>query len=495
MRVSGILLHPTSLPGEHGIGDLGDWAFRFADYLAASGQRLWQVLPLGPPAQVNSPYDSCSSMAGNPLLISLVLLQRHGRLAPEDLAEVPLFSSGEVDFNAVAVFKWKLLRKAADEFFAHASPPDSQEFEQFCLGNAYWLDKHAAFSALRDENGAALWSEWRHRDNPEPEGVRLHKYIQFEFSRQWNVLKTYCNDRGIWILGDLPIFVSRDSADVWGNPQLFDLDERGNPRTVAGVPPDYFSSTGQLWGNPLYRWDAMEKAGYQWWIDRVRRMRDQFDLIRIDHFRGFEKYFVIPATAKTAIEGRWVEGPGDRLFAALSSVFEKLPFIAEDLGMITPEVLALRDRWGFPGMRVLQFAFADQSPHNPFQPHNYIPNCVVYTGTHDNDTTLGWFRGTSAGEVTQSPEQIRAEREFALRYLNSDGREIHWDFIRAAVSSLADTAIFPLQDVLGLGSEARMNLPSCAEGNWRWRFLPEQLAPELGHRLRELNRQYGRLAE
>jgi len=494
MRVSGILLHPSSLPGNHGIGDLGDWAYRFADYLAASGSGLWQVLPLGPPGQMNSPYDSSSSMAGNPLLISLDLIARQGLLQPGELAETPDFPAAEVDFVAVTEFKWRLLRKAAARFFSQASPASLSAFEQFCRDNSYWLDRHAVFSALRDENGGELWSRWRRRSDPDPADVRLHKYVQFEFSCQWNALRAYCHERGIRILGDLPIFVARDSADVWGHPELFDLDEQGDPRFVAGVPPDYFSSTGQLWGNPLYRWDEMERNGYRWWVDRVRRMLDQFDLIRIDHFRGFEQYFAIPAGAETARNGQWREGPKDRLFAALTAVFGKLPFIAEDLGLITAEVLALRDRWGFPGMRVLQFAFADPSSDSPFRPHNYIPNCVVYTGTHDNDTTLGWFRGTSAGEATRTPEQSRAEREFALRYLNSDGTEIHWDFIRAAISSLADTAVFPLQDVMGLGSEARMNLPSRAYGNWRWRFLPEQLAPQPCQRLRELNRQYQRTA-
>jgi 4-alpha-glucanotransferase len=493
MRVCGILLHPTSLPGRHGIGDLGDGAFQFADFLAESGQGLWQVLPLGPPAEANSPYKSCSSMAGNPLLISLDRLARQGWLVPEDLVGPPPFPSSHVDFSGVSEFKWKLLARAAQNFFSRAVPAEREEFETFCREQAFWLESYAVFAALRDENAGCLWTDWRRSKNPDSQNIRLHQYVQFEYFRQWNALKRYCNDRGIQIIGDLPIFIAHDSADVWANPELFDLDDQGSPCTVAGVPPDYFSATGQLWGTPLYRWDEMARREYRWWIDRIRCMLCQFDRIRIDHFRGFEKYYEIPADATTAMHGRWVEGPGDSFFAALSRVFPALPFIAEDLGLITPEVLELRDRWGFPGMRILQFAFGDGSAANPFQPHNYVRNCVVYTGTHDNDTTVGWFRGSGTADAMS--EQEREERKAALRYLNSDGTEIHWDFIRAAVASVADTAVFPLQDALGLGSEARMNVPSRAENNWRWRFLPEQLTPELRDRLRGLSRLYGRLPE
>ena len=492
MRTSGILLHPSSLPGGHGIGDLGDWAYRFADFLAAGGQGLWQVLPLGPPAEANSPYKSCSSMAGNPLLISLDMLVRQGKLSSADLEGVPGFPRGEVDYDAVAGFKWPLLRKAVRNFFAHAPAESRAEYDRFCSGNAFWLDSYATFSALRDENGGSLWTQWERSRDPEADNVLLHRYVQFEFYRQWHALRRHCNNSGIRIVGDLPIFVAQDSADVWANPGLFDLDAHGNPRMVAGVPPDYFSATGQLWGNPLYRWDAMERTGYQWWVDRMRCMLDQFDLVRIDHFRGFEKYYEIPADAETAIQGHWVEGPGDRFFAALAGIFAQLPVIAEDLGFITPEVHAMRDRWGFPGMRVLQFAFGDESPEHPFKPHNFVRNCVVYTGTHDNDTTLGWFRDLGSGASPQQREGRCAERDRALHYLNSDGKEIHWDFIRAAVASVADYAVYPLQDVLGLGSEARMNLPSRAENNWRWRFLPEQLKPELSGRLMEMSRLYER---
>jgi 4-alpha-glucanotransferase len=321
--------------------------------------------------------------------------------------------------------------------------------------------------------------------------VLEQKFMQFHFFRQWSALKKYCNERGIRIVGDVPFFVADDSADVWANPELFDLDETGRPRNVAGVPPDYFSATGQLWGNPLYRWNAMAETGYRWWIDRIRGVLDLVDVLRIDHFRGFEKYYAIPGGAKTAEHGQWLDGPGDRLFAALQAELGKLPFIAEDLGYITPEVHALRDRWGFPGMRVLQFAFTNESSTDYFKPYNYIPNCVVYTGTHDNDTTAGWFHHSEYS--TRTAEQARWEREFALRYVRTDGTLIHWDFIALAVSSVADTAIFPLQDVLGLGSEARMNIPAKAKMNWRWRFQEDQLKPELSEKLRLLNRIYGRL--
>ncbi|MFH1575103.1 MAG: 4-alpha-glucanotransferase [Acidobacteriota bacterium] len=491
-RVSGILLHPTSLPGKFGIGDLGEPAFRFADFLQQSGQQLWQVLPLGPTGYGHSPYQSLSSMAGNPLLISLEGLVQDGWLSEADLAQAPRFPADRVDYGAVAPFKWDLLRKAARNFSAAPAHPLRPEFERFCAEKNAWLQGFAEFAALKDAKGGARWTEWPPGLKPDPERVRLHKFMQFVFFRQWRRLWQYCRERSIRVMGDIPIFVDHDSADVWANPALFDLDAAGLPRSVAGVPPDYFSETGQLWGNPLYRWEVMEQTGYQWWVDRVRGMLDQVDWIRLDHFRGFEKYYRIPAEARTAVEGTWVEGPGNRFFSSLEQALGRLPFIAEDLGYITPEVHALRDRWGFPGMRVLQFAFGNQHPDDPFKPHNFIRNCVVYTGTHDNDTTVGWLHG-GIRDTTISAEQARAEREFALRYLNSDGREIHWDFIRAAIASVARVAVYPLQDVLGLGSEARMNTPAQPDGNWGWRFRQDRLTAEVATRLRELARTYGRL--
>jgi 4-alpha-glucanotransferase len=487
MRKSGILLHPTSLPGECGIGDLGEQAYRFADFLAEGGQQLWQILPLGPPGFANSPYQAYSSMACNPLLINLQTLADQGWLSPEDLAEAPQFPDSAVDFNAVIPFKSRLIKKAAAAFSRRDSDPLRGEFIEFCAETESWLNPFSEFAALKEIHGGSAWTGWNHEVCAKPGDILIQKFIQFEVFRQWTSLKKYCNERGIDIIGDLPIFVAHDSADVWSNPGMYDLDELGHPRTVAGVPPDYFSKTGQRWGNPLYRWEEVERTGYRWWIERVRSMLKMVDVIRLDHFRGFEKYWEIPAGCETAEGGRWVEGPGDRFFAALRDVLGTLPFIAEDLGFETPEVHALRDRWGFPGMRVLQFAFADELPHNPHKPYNFVRNCVVYTGTHDNDTTAGWF---AAGDRNG---QLRREREFALRYMGSDGTHAVWDFIRLALASAADAAILPMQDILELGSEARMNLPGTVGNNWRWRMREAQLKPDLSSRLRDMSLIYGRM--
>ncbi len=491
MRKSGVLLHPTSLPGRYGIGDLGKWAYRFADALGDSGQSLWQVLPLGPPGDGDSPYQCFSSLAGNPLLISLEDLAGAQLLSVADLEQAPRFPDSYADFGAVIPFKMKLLRKAARAFFRFGEGELQREFQRFCEEERWWLESYARFAALKEANGGVAWTDWKDRSDPNPRAVRERMFMQFEFFRQWRALKKHCNARGIALIGDIPIFVAHDSADVWGNPELFDLETSGRPHTVAGVPPDYFSTTGQLWGNPICRWDVMEQSGYRWWIDRVRLTLKLVDIIRIDHFRGFEKYYAIPGDARTAEHGRWMQGPGDRLFAALEKELGSLPFIAEDLGYITPEVHALRDRWGFPGMRVLQFAFGNTSREDPFKPHNFIRNCVVYTGTHDNDTTVGWFNMTggdgAAGTAGDSNERLRA-----LKYTNSDGKEVHWDFIRLASASVADTCLFPLQDVLGLGSEARMNRPGTTQGNWRWRFEEQQLLQEHLERLREISELYGR---
>ncbi|NWG12305.1 MAG: 4-alpha-glucanotransferase [Acidobacteria bacterium] len=491
-RRSGILLHPTSLPGRFGIGDLGPWAYKFVNFLVESAQSVWQILPLGPPGLGNSPYMCYSSMAGNPMLISLERLAGEGWIAPDELDSAPRLPEDRVDFDAVASFRWALLRKAAQAFFERCSSWQRRDFESFCEDKRSWLDNYASFAALKEAGGESAWPDWPKEAAPPPSELLTQKFVQYEFFRQWRALRSYCADRGIEIIGDLPIFVAHNSDDVWAHPELFDLDEKGYPRTIAGVPPDYFSSTGQCWGNPLYRWDVMEQTGYAWWIERIRAMLELVDVIRIDHFRGFEKYWEIPGDATTAQKGRWVDGPGDRFFAALEHALGRLPFIAEDLGYITPEVHALRDRWGFPGMRVLQFSFCHESADDPFKPYNFIRNCVVYTGTHDNDTTLGWFNDQGNGNSTRSPEAIRAERDFVLRYLGTDGREIHWDFIRLAMSSVADVAVFPMQDVLGLGSEARMNLPASTENNWTWRFEEHMLRREQSDRLREFSRSYGR---
>lgn len=488
MRKSGILLHPTSLPGELGIGDLGNWAYRFADFLAESGQQLWQILPLGPTGFGHSPYQTYSSIAGNPLLISLRACVEQGWLDPEDLQNAPRFPAGRVDFDAVIPIKTKLLKKAAAAFFQKDPNPLRKEFEEFCAEESCWLETFAAFAVLKEANANLSWTNWNPAISAEAQGILDQKFIQFEFFHQWKALKGYCNKRGIEIIGDIPIFVAHDSADVWANPELFDLDRDGNPKTVAGVPPDYFSETGQRWGNPLYLWDAMEDTGYSWWIGRVRSVLSTVDIIRLDHFRGFEKYWSIPAQCTTAVEGQWVEGPGDRLFQALENALGKLPFIAEDLGYITPEVHELRDRWNLPGMRVLQFAFVDESPANPHKPHNFIRDCVVYTGTHDNDTSAGWFAAISH-------DRDRAEKEAALLYMGRNGADAVWNFIRLALSSVANTAILPMQDILGLGSEARMNTPSTVGSNWNWQMLEDYLNSELALRLRKMNQLYGRLPD
>jgi 4-alpha-glucanotransferase len=486
MRKSGILLHPTSLPGEWGIGDLGKWAYRFVDFLVESGQQLWQILPLGPPGCGHSPYQAFSSIAGNALLISLTALVQEGWLSPEDLQQVPSFPVSTVNFDSVIPSKLRLIKKASTAFFRQDSHPLRRDYDEFCNRMKSWLDSYAEFAALKVANRDNAWPHWTQKTVENEQDVLDQKFIQFEFFRQWKSLKRYCNERGIEIIGDIPIFVAHDSADVWANPELFDLDENGNPGTIAGVPPDYFSETGQCWGNPLYRWDAMERSGYRWWIDRIRFMLEMVDIIRLDHFRGFEKFWEIPGGSPTAATGRWVPGPGHRFFEVVLASLGKLPLIAEDLGYITPEVHELRDRWGFPGMRVLQFAFGDQSLDNPHKPHNFIRNCIAYTGTHDNDTTAGWFQ-------RRNDERARGEIELALRYMGKSANDAAWDFIRLVLSSVADIAIVPMQDVLGLGSEARMNIPSTVENNWRWRMREDQIRSDLAARMREMNLMYGRL--
>ncbi|MFQ5593324.1 MAG: 4-alpha-glucanotransferase [Anaerolineae bacterium] len=491
-RSSGILLHPTSLPGLFGIGELGEPAYQFVDFLHASGQRLWQVLPLGPTGYGDSPYQSFSAFAGNPLLISLDELVKEGTLSSTDVADTPRLPANSVDYGRVIDCKMTLLRLSFKRFKAHASWAQRGEFMAFCDAYRDWLDDFVLFMALKDIFDGAAWNTWdadvAARDADAVSAVarelnnqmEFHRYLQFQFFRQWLALKRYANQRGIRIIGDIPIFAAYDSADTWSNPDLFYFDEDGTPTVVAGVPPDYFSPTGQLWGNPLYRWDVMAETGYAWWIERFRATFRLFDIVRVDHFRGFEAYWEVPATEKTAVKGRWVKGPGAELFHHVEQALGKLPIIAEDLGVITPEVEEMRAEFGFPGMKVLQFAF-DTDSTNEFLPHNYERNCAVYTGTHDNDTTCGWFESRPA-----------KEQSFVLKYLGSDGSEIHWDFIRLALSSVAHTAIVPLQDVFGLGNQARMNFPSRASGNWTWRYTPDLLTDEIGARLRTLSEVYGR---
>jgi len=491
-RTSGILLHLTSLPGRFGIGDMGSEAYRFVDFLAESGQTLWQVLPLGPTGYGDSPYACPSAFAGNPLLINPERLVEEGFLRPEDLADVPEFPNERVDYERVTRFKMPLLRKSY-EFFENQCPLEHKaDFERFCQEQASWLDDFALFISLKNHYKGATWSAWdrdiairqpkaiAHWSKALAKPIRFHKYVQYQFFRQWSALKRYANERGIRIIGDVPIFVAYDSADAWANQDLFYLDEAGNPTVVAGVPPDYFSETGQLWGNPIYRWDVMAEQGYDWWIRRIRAMLGLVDIIRLDHFRGFEACWAVPAGSPTAVDGEWIPGPGESLFETLQGTLGELPILAEDLGLITPEVEALRDRFGFPGMKILQFAFTTDAT-NPFLPHNFERNCVVYPGTHDNDTILGWFR--------RAPQK---EREAALRYLGTDGHDICWDFIRLAFASVADMAIIQLQDALCLGNEARMNYPGRLGGNWIWRYEPHELTDEIGTRLREFSVIYGR---
>jgi 4-alpha-glucanotransferase len=449
MRASGILLHPTSLPGRYGIGDLGREAYRFADWLAASGQRIWQVLPLGPVGYGESPYQLFSAFAGNPLLISLE------ELGLDDLRP-PAFPEDRVEFERVVPWKMARLREA----WAGARWQQPAAGEQFP-----WLDEFARFMAFKAANRGRPWWEWHPKVEPDPDEIVFQKFLQVEFFRQWRRLKEYCAARGIRMMGDVPIYVAKDSADVWARPEPFRFD------VVAGVPPDYFSATGQLWGNPIYRWDRMAEDGYQWWIERMRAALEMFDSVRMDHFRGFEAYWEVPADEATAIKGRWVKGPGAALFYALRKALGKLPIVAENLGVITPEVEAIREEFGFPGMAILQFAFGKDPQAPSFQPHNYPRNLAAYTGTHDNDTVMGWWH-SAGGDSTRTANDVVREKGRACAYLATDGREMNWVMIRALLASVADTVVFPMQDVLGLGSEARMNTPSVASGNWRWRMTP-----------------------
>ena len=490
VRTSGILLHPTSLPSPFGIGDLGPEAYKFVDFLVEAGQTLWQVLPLGPTGYGDSPYASYSAFAGNTLLISPERLVDDGLLDQTDVEEKPV---GPVDYGFAHQLKDKLLARAYERF----SKADHlrSEFGEFVERQSYWLDDYALFRALKDEHGGVAWTEWGSTEGAcerLKSQVEAHQFYQFLFFRQWSSLRGYCHERGINIIGDFPIFVAHDSADVWTNPEQFKLDSSGQPLVVAGVPPDYFSSTGQFWGNPLYKWPRMQEDGFKWWIERVRAIFAMVDVARVDHFRGFVAAWEIPAGDRTAESGHWVETPGRELFNSIRAALGELPIIAEDLGVITAEVNELRDELRFPGMRVIQFGFGGDPKKSVDLPHNYVRNVVAYTGTHDNDTAVGWFNAVEGAGSTRSAKEIDEQREFCLQYLKSTGAEIHWDFIRAVWGSVADRAIAPLQDVLGLGSEARMNLPNSNEGNWIWRFEHGALTRDLAARLRELNRLYGR---
>ena len=494
-RGSGILVHITSLPSRYGIGDLGPEAYRFADFLSETKQSFWQILPLNPTdlAHGNSPYHSISAFANNPLLISPELMVRDGLLAPSDVENTPDYPKGRIDYPAAIAYKERLFKIAYQRFQQGGK---RHEYERFCTENSTWLDDFALFLALKTRFPQKVWVQWPQeiRDR-HPEALELlkdelrdeiekAKFLQYVFFEQWRALKDYCNHHGIQILGDIPIYVIHDSADVWTNPELFTLDDERKPSVVAGVPPDYFSETGQLWGNPIYRWDVLRERGYGWWIQRVGHNLKLFDLIRIDHFRGLIGYWEVPAGETNAVNGQWVEAPAEDFFNALLRRFPQIPIIAEDLGVITPDVREIMHRFELPGMKVLLFAFGDDLPTNPYIPHNLPRKCVLYTGTHDNNTTRGWFEREATPEI----------KERLFRYL---GREVsadrvHWELIRLAMMSVANMVIFPMQDILGLGEEARMNRPATTEGNWQWQLLPEQLTPSIADKLRGMTELYGR---
>jgi 4-alpha-glucanotransferase len=505
-RKSGILLHITSLPSSHGIGDLGPQAYEFADFLHSSGQKIWQILPLNP-TQVefgNSPYSSPSAFAGNTVLISPEMLVNEGFISPRDMKGVPKFSKKRVDYPAVLKHKQELLSKSFSRYVQRGDKLSG--FGEFCDENEYWLNDYALFESLKKRFSGMKWNQW-------PEDIRnrksesLHacqkelateiekmKFLQYLFHRQWSDLRQYCNGKNIRIFGDLPLYVSYQSADVWSHPELFKLDGKKNPAVVSGVPPDYFSRTGQLWNNPIYRWDIMKNRGYSWWIRRMERNLRLFDMVRLDHFRGFEGFWEVPSTHRTAEKGRWVAGPGEDFFYSLRDHFPALPFIAEDLGEITPGVLELRDKFGLSGMRVLQFAFGDDPSSEIHQPHNYPENCVAFTGTHDNNTLLGWLF-ERPGLSGRSRKEIAAERKRVLQYIGRkrEGRAgIHWELISTVMESAACIVIFPLQDILGLGNKARMNHPGIPHGNWEWRLLPRQLNGSISAHLLEMTNLYRR---
>ncbi|MFO7547791.1 MAG: 4-alpha-glucanotransferase [Acidimicrobiia bacterium] len=489
-RSSGVLLHPTSLPGQGGIGELGGAAHRFVEVLAGMRQSWWQMLPVGPTGFADSPYQSPSTFAGNPLLVDLVALADEGLLEADELAPLTGLPMDRVDYGEVIPIRRGLLDLAADRFLAERRR--RRELGRFREAHGpVWLDEYALFAALKQAHDLREWTSWEpDLVSRQPEAldaarrelrteIRRHEVIQFLFRRQWAELRRVCAAHGIRLIGDLPIFVAHDSAEVWANPHLFFLDGDGRPTVVAGVPPDYFSETGQRWGNPLYRWTRHRADGFTWWMARLRHVFSMFDLVRVDHFRGFAGYWEIPASEPTAVKGRWVKAPGRELFDACLAGFDDLPVIAEDLGVITEDVEELRDRYGFPGMKVLQFGFGFDSEHHPGAVRERV---IVYTGTHDNDTTLGWFSDPAYAE----------EQAAALKFTDTDGSEFNWDLMRVAMGSVAETAIVPLQDVLGLGSEARMNTPGVPSGNWGWRFDWEQLTPDIAERFRALTEETGR---
>ena len=491
-RAGGILIHPTSLPGPFGVGDLGPTTCRLLDFLVAGKQKLWQVLPLGPTGYGNSPYASLSAFAGNPVLISPEWLVEDGLLTASEIASHPSFPTDRVDYGSVVPWKMRLLDAAFERFRSQPDTALHHEYMAFGLAQQGWLDDYAFFAALKEAHGGVAWVHWEEQiarreadalaaaHERLADAIEFQRFVQFLFYRQWARVRAAARERGISIIGDVAIFVAHDSADVWAHSELFQLDGHGQPTVVAGVPPDYFSPTGQRWGNPLYRWEVLGESGYAWWIQRIRQARELVDIVRLDHFRGFHSYWEVPGDSDTAIDGRWVPGPGEALFNAIRDALGDVPFIAEDLGQITPGVTKLRERLQLPGMRVLQFAFGANAK-NQHLPHNFTHDTVVYTGTHDNDTTRGWFE-TRSGH----------ERAHPLKYLECDEHDVVWELVRAAFASVATLAVAPMQDILDLGTDARMNYPSRADGNWEWRYTDEQLAPAVGKRLAHLSTLYGR---
>lgn len=494
-RGSGILLHITSLPSPYGIGDLDSGAYRFVDFLAQAKQCYWQILALNPidPAYGNSPYHSISAFAFNTLLINPDLMIEEGLLHKRDVEPMPHFPLNRVDYNSVIPYKRKLLNKALTRFKKRGK---NDEYKKFCIENSFWLDDFALFVTLKAHFKGQVWSEWpsQIRDR-QPEALQslkneLHdkieeeKILQYIIYKQWLLLKHHCHQKRIHIIGDMPIYMDYDSVDLWTHPELFKLDHRKRPYAVAGVPPDYFSDTGQLWGNPLYRWDVLKESKYDWWMQRMEHNLKLYDIVRIDHFRGFVGYWEVPATEKTAINGKWIEAPAGDFFQHLNKRFHSPPIIAEDLGTITPDVREVMRQFAYPGMKVLLFAFGEDDSMHPYLPHTYEKNCVVYSGTHDNNTVRGWFEKEAKLE----------DKKRVFRYIGREisEREIHWEFIKLAMMSVANTVVFPMQDVLGLGAEARMNRPATSEGNWEWRLLPEQLTSSFAEKLSEITEISGR---
>ena len=495
-RGSGVLLHITSLPSPYGVGDLGPAAYAFADFLVRTRQHIWQVLPLTltDPLYGNSPYSSISAFAGNKILISPDLLLEEGLLTKEDLEPVPAFPAGRCDFPLVIPYKTRLLEVAYQNFRNNMKKIKS--FEAFCLKNGAWLDDFSLFAVMKEHMAGESWAQWpealRDRTHEGLEAIRKEydeqidkeKFCQYIFSAQWRRLKSYCREKGVSLFGDLAIYVNFDSADVWANPGLFKLDEEKRPVFVSGVPPDYFCSTGQLWGNPVYRWAVLKKSGYQWWLERVAHHLDLFDILRIDHFRGLVACWEVPSGEETALNGKWVKAPARDFFKCLRKNFQSLPIVAEDLGLITPDVREVMRLFGLPGMKVLLFAFGEDDPQHPYLPHNYERNFLVYTGTHDNNTVRGWFEGDASGD----------DKKRFFRYCGREVPvgEVHWEFIRLAMVSIADQVIIPMQDILGLGGESRMNQPSICRGNWEWRLRPGQITQSIAEKLLEMTVTYGR---